>query len=185
MVVWLDLDGDRFAHPSVLDNLMTAYSDGETLLTYGNYRPDPDHGTCPPAIPFPLEVVVNNSYREFIRTGGCNFNHLRTMKGRVAREITPELLSWPDGEWYEAGADYLFMVNGLELAGGRYKCLDEVLCIYNHANPRADNLTHPELTNRCVFSMLGRQPLAEHRCDRALTCLPSSALRSSATTRAS
>jgi hypothetical protein len=159
VVVWLDLDGDQFAHRSVLDNLMTAYSDGRTLLTYGSYRPVPDHGTCPPVLPFPDEVVRANSYRAFIASGGCNFNHLRTMSGRVARAITPEMLSWRDTEeWYEHGADYGYMINGLELAGGRHKMLDEVLCLYNNANPKADWLSHPVETNHCVADLLRHKP---------------------------
>lgn len=158
VVVWLDLDGDQFAHPRVLEILTDAYSDS-TLLTYGTYRPEPDLGTCPPVLPYPADVVAANSYRAFHRSGGGGFNHLRTMRGSVAKAITPELLSWADGSWYEAGSDYLYMINGLELAGGRYKCMEEVLCIYNNANPRADNLTHPDLTNRCVADLLRRQPL--------------------------
>jgi len=159
VIVWLDLDGDQLAHPQVLERLTEAYADG-TLLTYGNYRPEPDFGTCPPAVPFPDQVVVDGSYREHILTGGsCCFNHLRTMSGRVFTAIPPDSLHWGDGRWYGAGSDYIFMVNGLELAGPRHKCLSDVLCIYNNANPHADNLTHPDLTNRCVADMLRRPPL--------------------------
>jgi hypothetical protein len=157
IVVWLDLDGDQLPRSDTLAHLARAY-DGETLLTYGNYRPIPDEGTCPLAQPYPDRVVRNNSYREWHRIGG-GFNHLRTMKGKVAKAITEADLSWSDGRgWYEAGSDYHFMINGLELAGGRYKCLSEVMCLYNNANPRADNLTHPDLTARCVADMLKRPP---------------------------
>jgi glycosyltransferase involved in cell wall biosynthesis len=159
IVIWLDLDGDQLAQGDTLAHLFHAYAeDPELLLTYGNYRPIPDHGTCPPAQPYPDKVVLDNSYRAWHRQGG-GFNHLRTMKGKVAKAITEADLSWSDGRgWYEAGSDYHFMINGLELAGGRYKCLSEVMCLYNNANPRADNLTHPDLTARCVADMLGRPP---------------------------
>jgi len=159
VVVWLDLDGDQLAHPQVLKRLTEAYADG-TLLTYGNYKPEPDFGTCPSAKPYPAEVIRNGSYRAHIRGGGeCCFNHLRTMSGRVFSHITPDLLKWPDGRWYEAGSDYLFMINGLELAGPRHKCLSEALCLYNNAQPHPDNMTHPAVTTACVMSMLSRPPL--------------------------
>jgi hypothetical protein len=160
VVVWLDLDGDQLAHPYVLADLAEEYADGVTLLTYGNYRPEPNFGTCPPAEPFPAQVIADNSYRAHIRSGGgCCFNHLRTMRGEVFWNIPSDSLRWPNGEWYGAGSDYLFMVNGLELAGPRHKCLSEVLLTYNNVQPHPDNMTHPDLTNRCVADMLSRPPL--------------------------
>lgn len=53
--------------------------------------------------------------------------------------------------------DYVFMLAALELSGGRYKCFDEVLLDYNHANPLADNIYHPY--NNTVADFLARTPL--------------------------
>lgn len=159
IVVFLDLDGDRLAHPEVLQRLADFYADG-TLLTYGSYRPVPDPGTTSPAIPFPREVIEANSYREYVRTGGpCCFNHLRTMKGKVFNAIPPSYFRWPDSSWFTAGTDYLFMLAGLELAGPRHKCITETLLLYNHANPYADNLVHPAVTRECVAEILRQTPL--------------------------
>ena len=165
IIVFLDLDGDQLAHPQVLQRLLDAYSDG-TLLTYGNYRPEPYVTTCGPAVPFPADVVVGQTYRRFVLSGrGCCFNHLRTMKGKVFRKIPLDRFYWTAesgraGEWLRNGTDYAFMINGLELVHGRYKCLDEVLLVYNHANPLADNLTHPADTDSCVQNLMNRPPLA-------------------------
>lgn len=159
IIVFLDLDGDRLAHPSVLDNLLTAYSDGRTLLTYGSYQPVPDEGTSPPAIPFPIDVVVSNSYRHYVRQEltPCCFNHLRTMKGKVFNSIPAAQFRWDDGRWYTIGADYAFMMPALERAGGRYKCLSETLLLYNHDNPNADWRVNPD--HGCVSDLLNRYPL--------------------------
>jgi glycosyltransferase involved in cell wall biosynthesis len=162
IIVFLDLDGDQLAHASVLDNLLTAYSDGTTLLTYGNYEPVPHVDTCPPAVAFPDDVVASVGYRHYILSGaGSCFNHLRTMKGKVFKAIPEDRFHWANSdEWYQNGTDYVFMVNGLELVGGKYKCLTEVLCLYNHDNPLADNITHPAATHQGVQDMLARPPLA-------------------------
>jgi len=159
IIVFLDLDGDRLAHPQVLERLSDFYAD-DTLVTYGSYQPVPDLGTCQPASPFPAHVVDENSYRAHILNGGrTSFNHLRTMKGKVFNAIPESYFKWPDGRWYNAGTDYTFMMAGLELAGGRYKFIGETMLLYNHANPHADNVEHPEETGACVTSSLQKTPL--------------------------
>lgn len=159
IVVWLDLDGDQLAHERVFEVLTEAYADG-TLLTYGSYKPVPDPGTTTPATPFPEAVVKTNTYRTEALRHGCHFNHLRTMSGLIARHIPVAQFKWKDGRWYDHGADYIFMLAGLELAGGRYKCLPDVLMHYNHANPLADYLSHPAETSKCVMDFLKRPALA-------------------------
>lgn len=163
IIVFLDLDGDRFAHEHVLRDLAEHYADG-TLLTYGNYRPVPHADTCPPAVPFPRSIVQSGSYRKYMLDGGgCCFNHLRTMSARLVKAIPPSHFQWASGrkrgQWYEGGTDYIFMVAGLELAGGRYKCLREVMCLYNNANPNADYLYHPAESSACTQDYLRRPPL--------------------------
>lgn len=176
VVVFLDLDGDMLAHPHVLERLGEKYAAG-ALVTYGQYKPIPDKGTSTFARPYPPDVVANNSYRlHHLNFGETYFNHLRTMSGRVFHEIPTSMLkwertgnvrlpngqlfSWVAGEWYQGGTDYLFMICALELAGGRFHCFDEVLLLYNHANPRADNKTHPHETDACLRNFFARPPLA-------------------------
>ena len=160
VIVFLDLDGDRLAQPHTLQRLADYYAD-ETLVTYGSYQPIPDLGTCQPATPFPDHVTASNSYRSYILGGGNTcFNHLRTMKGKVFWSIPDSYFKWPSGEWYTAGTDYTFMCAAMERAGGRYKCIQETMLFYNHANPHADNIEHPEETGRCVIDSLQRPALS-------------------------
>jgi glycosyltransferase involved in cell wall biosynthesis len=162
VIVFLDLDGDRLAHANVLQHLDDFYARG-VLLTYGSYKPIPDPGTCSPARPFPVDVIVNGSYRQYLRAGGmCCFNHLRTMKGKIFNAIPSEYFKWADGRWYEAGTDYLFMLAGLELAAERHAFINETLLLYNHANPYADYLRTPAVTSACINDVLLREPL--QRC---------------------
>lgn len=175
IVVFLDLDGDMLAHPHVLDRLAEAYAGG-ALVTYGQYRPIPNPGTCTFASPYPSAVVARNSYRaHHLHGGGTHFNHLRSMAGRVVKAIPEEMFKWPTsgfadlpsgrftweaGDWYQGSTDYVFMLNALELAGGRYEFIPDVLLIYNHANPRADNKTHPHEAHVCLLNFFAREPLA-------------------------
>jgi glycosyltransferase involved in cell wall biosynthesis len=162
IIVFLDLDGDRLAHPDVLAHLLGHYADG-TLLTYGSYKAVPDPGTSPPAVPFPRKVIANSTYRKQMLTGICCFNHLRTMKGRVFNAIPPDHFRFAAGprrgEWYTIGTDYVFMAPALELAGGRHKFITETLLLYNHDNPHADYLTQPVESFSCVQDTLHRPPL--------------------------
>lgn len=159
IVVFLDLDGDMLAHPAVLEHVRGHYYD-DTLLTYGSYASVPPTVEAPRVLPFPPDVVQSNSYRSYILYGGpCCFNHLRTMKGKVIKAISPQSAHWPDGKWFISGGDYLIMISGLELAGGRYKVISEVLLHYNNANELADNLSHPTETTACNVEFLKRPPL--------------------------
>jgi glycosyltransferase involved in cell wall biosynthesis len=162
IIVWLDLDGDRLAHPEVLSRLATYYDD-DTLVTYGNYEPVPDVGRRLPVEPFPPDVVERRTYRAHTLMGGCCFNHLRTMKGKVFDQIPDYAMKWREGpltgQWYEIGTDYVFMMAALELANGRYRCIRETMLLYNHANPLADNVAYTGAGVSCVLDCLQQEPL--------------------------
>lgn len=164
VVVWLDLDGDQLAHEDVLKRLGEYYAEPDgPLVTYGSYRAVPDNGTSPPAVPFPHNVVQNNAYRDQMRLGTCCFNHLRTMKGRVVNAIPRDQFFFSGGpnagEWYTTAGDYIFMACALELAGGRYKMIPDVLLLYNHANPYADYLMNSVASFATTNDFLNRPPL--------------------------
>ena len=157
VLVFLDLDGDQLSHEFVLERLTEAYAEGN-FVTYGQYRPIPDQGTSTLATRYPPQVEATNAYRRHTGAYGCCFNHLRTMSARVFKAMPEDNFKYADGSaWYDGGTDYVFMLAALELSGGRYKCFDEVLLDYNHANPLADNIYHPY--NNTVADFLARTPL--------------------------
>lgn len=161
VIVWLDLDGDQLAHPGVFDTL-TRYYEGAIDLTYGQYRPIPNMGTSTFATPYPPEVVANGNYRKFTLTHGCRFNHLRTMRAKIFQQIPEREYKDDSGVWLTAGADYVMMMCGLELAHGRYACVDEVLMLYNHAQPHPDNTYHPEVADAANQLILRRPRLSRY-----------------------
>lgn len=157
IIVFLDLDGDRLAHPGVLSKIKSYYDQG-ALLTYGGYVPVPDEGTTTPARPYPPEVIQNNSYREFTLRVGTWFNHLRTVKWDVLKHVPEEYFHWHDGTWLQRGTDYAVMLPCLELVAGRYKCVDETILYYNHNQPFPDYKMEPEKPGESHFEAIINLP---------------------------
>lgn len=160
VIVYLDLDGDTFAHQDVLAHLVDYYSD-DTLVTYGSYRPVPDMGTCTMAHAFPEKVIADGDYRRYLRNHACAINHLRTIKYKILQQIPDNYFQFPNGEWLKSATDYAVMTAALELAGGKHKFIEEVLLLYNHAQPHPDYKYHPKTTAKCATYILHRAPLVE------------------------
>lgn len=144
IVIFLDLDGDRLATPNVLERLLYYYRD-DTLVTYGSYRPVPDPGGPVPVSPYPPEVVRDNSYRQYTQTHGTRYNHLRTAKWECLKQIPLSYFQFSPGQWLFSPTDLVVMMGCLELAGGRYKCIDETLLLYNDQQPHPDHTRNPQL----------------------------------------
>lgn len=129
VIVWLDLD-DRLPHAGVLERLRAIYDESDALLTYGSYRPFPqDHpnaANCRPAKPYDETVRRLRTYRGTVQW----FNHLRSMKWRVLREITDQDLRRSDGNYFQANTDRAVMFPALELAGNRAVFVEDVLYEY-------------------------------------------------------
>lgn len=162
VIVWLDLDGDQLAHSFVLDRLAEFYADPELLVTFGQFQPIPDAKTCGRATPIPAKVVQERSYRKETLTVSCHWNHLRTMRAKAFNAIPEDQFVWPSGpkkgQWYMHGPDYVVMTAALELADGRHRFIDEVLLLYRHGNPMADNAAVEAAA--CSQNYLRRPPLA-------------------------
>lgn len=158
VVVWVDLDGDRLL-PGAVERIRAEYERG-ALLTFGTHicvPPMPGNRT---AIPYPRDVIDANSYRANIMRAGAGFNHPRTMSGAVAKAIGDDQFCFAAGkrrgESYDCGADYVFMIPGLELAGPRHAYIPDPLLAYNHANPEADYLANPDRTRAVFTDLIGR-----------------------------
>ena len=137
IIVWLDGD-DWFANPNVLGFLNDIYENEKPLLTYGSYQPYPASKTCAPARPYPRDTVLNNSYRMDVAKTGFLFNHLRTVKFKLFKQLDETNFTWPNGEWFSCCVDTAAMLPCLEMANGNYRFIKEILCIYNSENPVSD-----------------------------------------------
>lgn len=161
IVVWLDTD-DRFAHPGVLDRVAEAYENG-ALVTYGSYEPHPpDHesaATCPPAKPYPPEVIEARSFRAWARSGkGVPVNHLRTVHGSIWNQLDDSDFRDADGNFYRTAADTAVMLPALELAAPHIDCIEDVLVTYTCDSPLADWRIHAKQVNADHAHQLARTP---------------------------
>lgn len=142
--VLVTVDGDDWlAHERVLETVRKAYeSVPGCLLTYGNSmshsirsqepRPSDSAGDCRA---IPDAVIKARAFRKHSFVS----SHLRTFKSRVWNNILDRDLRDPrTGGYFRVGWDVAMMVPMLEMAGGRFKFIEEVLYVYNDANPISD-----------------------------------------------
>lgn len=132
-VIVLNVDGDDWlAGPHVLSYINDLYQNDNIWLTYGQYKEHPSDniGFC---AGYPKDVIANNSYRKH----GLPISHLRTYYAWLFKKIDPRDLMYR-GQFVQATCDKVLMVPMIEMSGGRFKCIDEVLYIYNAVNPISD-----------------------------------------------
>lgn len=147
VIVFLDGD-DRFSDDRALFDLNQVYaSSPDLLMTYGSYLPVPYSSTCPPAKPYPKECIQGNDYRNMTRWG-ILFNHLRTFKYEVFRQIPRQDLREDDGSYYQVAGDTALMIPALELSGSRHAFLKRAFVHYTSDSMQADWRLYPKEINR-------------------------------------
>jgi glycosyltransferase involved in cell wall biosynthesis len=132
-VIVVNLDGDdRFAHTHVLSRINEIYQDDDVWMTYGQYQewPSGKKGLCDD---IPNIVREENAYRYV----GWVTSHLRTFYAGLFKAVPIGYFLYAD-EFQPCAVDYAMMFSMLELSKGRVRFIDEVLYLYNCANP--DNI---------------------------------------------
>jgi glycosyltransferase involved in cell wall biosynthesis len=155
VIVFCDGD-DRLARHDTLSTLRGYYTD-DVDLTYGSYEPDPPSETCPSIELIPYDVCAKRGgYRQWARSHGTRWNHLRTFRRRIFDAI-PESYFIHDGEWLTACPDHALMTPALELAGGRHRMIPETMLIYTSDRPDAEWRVDAEGIHR-HYGWVIRQP---------------------------
>jgi len=134
------VDGDDWLFDdTVFAYINNIYQDESVWITWGQFveYPSRQKGF---AADFPPEVVHNNSYRQH----GMPVTHLRTFYAWLFKLIRKDDLLY-NGECYPMTWDKAMMAPMIEMAGGRYKFVDDILYVYNHANPINDCKVNGEL----------------------------------------
>jgi len=127
------LDGDDWlAHAGVFSYVDDVYADGNTWLTYGQFREYPS-GSLGFCCPMPAEIVANNAFREF----GFPPSHLRTFYAGLFQKIRIEDLTH-EGAFFSMCADIAAMFPMIEMACDHFKFIPDVLLGYNEGNPIND-----------------------------------------------
>lgn len=155
IVVVLDGD-DWFAHSRVMAYLNDIYQDENVWLTYGQYQeyPTGQRGFCED---FPLWVVQNNAFRLF---QNLPISHLRTFYAGLFKRIKREDLCDDNGNFLAMTCDKATMAPMIEMAGERYRFINEVLYIYNNTNPISDHRVNHQLQINLMRKILANKPYA-------------------------
>jgi glycosyltransferase involved in cell wall biosynthesis len=142
--VLMIIDGDDYLFCEYsLSTVAQAYKQTNCLLTYGSFIHWPTGEISFPRI-FPHEVVENNSYRSYKFIS----SHLRTFKSKLWYSIKDEDLRDIDGSYFKTAWDVAFMIPMLEMTGGRFLHIPNILYVYNRWNPLSDDVINTADQNR-------------------------------------
>jgi len=134
IIVTLDGD-DWFKDRFVLQKVNRAYQDPNVWLTYGQFESYPSGkiGFCKS---LSRRIIEQEAYR----AADWVTSHLRTFYAKLFKQIKLKDFIH-DGELFCVTWDMAFMFPMLEMAKGRVKCIQDVLYVYNEANPINDYKT--------------------------------------------
>lgn len=136
-LIMVTVDGDDWlTTPQALQIVNNAYQDPDVWMTYGSYRVYPQ-GVIGQCCEFPTWVKARNAYRQFESVGANRCSHLRTFYAWLFKQIPTERFM-RNGSFLSVNCDKAQMFAMLELAGGRYKFIPEVLYAYNCATALND-----------------------------------------------
>lgn len=131
------VDGDdRLAHDNAFLTVAKVYeSDPSLLMTYGNYANDlePSVGCCGR---FDAGTIERRDFRKDRACVSC----LRTFKARLWNGLKKKDLINPDtGRFFAAGGDVAYLLPLLDMAGNRFRFIEEIIYFYNTNNPVSDS----------------------------------------------
>lgn len=130
------VDGDDWlASSEVFNKLNEVYTAENILLTYGTYIEYPSGNIPWNVVRYSQEVIENNLYRHDV----WRASHLRTFKYKLWKNIKLEDLKDSDGQFYKMTCDLATMFPMLEMSGGKFKCIQDILYCYNMSNPINDD----------------------------------------------
>ena len=162
--VIVTLDGDDFLKDAeVLQKLDAAYADENVWLTYGSYEqfPSGKKGTFSKQTEFPKDVISSNGYRKH---AWCS-SHLRTFYAWLFKCIRIDDLKF-EGDFFAMAGDLAHIIPMLELSGGKFKFISDILYVYNIQTPHNDYKVNrqlqakleKEIRSRTVYQPLKRIP---------------------------
>jgi glycosyltransferase involved in cell wall biosynthesis len=135
----VSLDGDDwFYDEQVLNRINRIYSnpEEEVWITHGSFVEYPT-GASGWSIPVPLHIAARNGFREY----RCP-SHLRTFYAWLFKKIDLKDLTY-DGKFFSMTWDQAMLFPMFEMAAERHAFVEDVVYVYNVANPLNDNKVDP------------------------------------------
>lgn len=130
------VDGDDYLYSNHVFNIIDkAYNNSDILLTYGSFIRS-DTGEKPSDYRmYDKQVISSNSYRK----DGWRASHLKTFKYKLWQQIDHSFLKDNQKNYYKVADDLAFMFTMLELSGGRFSYIKDILYVWNRNNPLSDH----------------------------------------------
>jgi len=140
--VIVHVDGDDWlANKDVLEKVKNRYEKTNCLMTYGNHIDYPAGEPRNPLFRYPKNIVESNNFRNY----RFLISHLRTFKYKLWKKIDQQDFLDKNGNLYKRTCDLAMMFPLIELAGERFEFIDDILYVYNMANPLNDfKIDHKE-----------------------------------------
>lgn len=148
----ITLDGDDWlSHEKVLSKINQVYSDGNTWMSYGQYKDHP-HGGRGCSTQIPAHITQRNAFRKH---RWCS-SHLRTFYTWLFKRIKKEDLM-QGGKFYTMTWDLAFMFPMLEMSGPKAKFIPDILYIYNVENPINDSKVNLKMQQQLEMVIRNKQ----------------------------
>lgn len=139
IIVLIDGDDELYSD-NVFEIINENYQD-ETLITFGNYI----NRIGKEIIDIPKYNCLKKKKR-FNRIRKTNkfrknwiFSHLKTFKHKLYKKINDKDLRDSNNNYYKSATDLAVMYPMLEMSGGKFKCINDVLYIYNKSHPESNH----------------------------------------------
>lgn len=125
-----EVNGDDWLPDSrVLAYLNRVYADGDVWMTYNSLRLN-SGSPAPWARPFPREVIMANSFRDFPM---WTSSHLHSFRKRLFDHVPAGVMIDPEtGDYWECADDQALYLALLELAGQHSRHLHRITYVYNY-----------------------------------------------------
>lgn len=153
IIVLLDGD-DWFFSVSTLEILNSYYNKTNCLMTYGSYIDYLSNKKGYWSKKIPEDVIKNNSIRKY----EWSSSHLKTFKYKVWKEIKEEDLKDSNDNFYNMTADLAIMFPMLEMCGDRSLYIDDILYVYNSANPINEHKVNVFLQQTIEHEIRNKKP---------------------------
>lgn len=138
IIISIDGDDELYDH-NVFDKVNSYYNESNCLITFGTFlRKYSDNKIKRSRLNckrYDLdEIARNNTFRKT----PWMYSHLKTFKYKLYKNIDHKDLK-KNGEYLRSATDVALMYPMLEMSNGRFKCVSDVLYIYNHGHPESNH----------------------------------------------
>tara|TARA_A100001015_G_scaffold314383_1_gene423721 strand:+ start:454 stop:966 length:513 start_codon:yes stop_codon:yes gene_type:complete len=134
----ISIDGDdELYNCNVFSTLDKYYKDKNVWMTFGsflrkNHLNELNEGIKCDGIDF-TDIIKNNNFRKT-----WIYSHLKTYKYKLFKKIKNKDLKI-NGKYVKAAQDMAVMYPMIEMSGGKFKCIPDILYIYNSNHPETNH----------------------------------------------